>query len=739
MSAQGQKLFDLLPALYRLKDGALNYLSPSDLAELQALQNKKAPLDPTDQLRLTQLSRGPLESLLMLIEEQFAVIEEDLEQLYDDQFIETCAPWVIPYIGDLIGYQLVNGVAPMVASPRAEVADTISMRRRKGTILVLEQLARDVTGWGAHAVESFRVLATTQYMKHIRPHNYSAPNVRSWKTAEYLDTSFDRTAHTVDTHRIAAGRGRYNIQNIAIFLWSLNAYSLTETPVTAVDSSGQLFRLNPLGTDMCLFNRPVSQGPEIRAAAQPVNVPAPLSRRVLCGDIQSGVGATYYGEGKSLTLRFNNALLNPYQIQVCDLSGPDGSWANVPAAGSPYAVGVDPELGRIALAIPLDPAPAAGSVTQRLLASYCYGFNCDIGGGEYSRSDNFTVPAANAALPFPDTSSTPRYSTLPDALTFAAANLDGNGQIAVEIADSGVYALTASPALQINVPAGATIELRGAEGRRPTLVVGGEILVTGSANSAFSLNGLLIAYEPPSGATNPAALLHVPSGGTNELGELTLTDCTIVPGWARTTSGAPQPAYSGLPTVLAESPGLNIAITNSIVGGLWVDLETSCSLSGCIVDACDPANVAYANTDGKNGGGALTLQYCTVVGKVHATLFSMVSDSIVWATSAVADRRQQGCVRFTYLPPGSIVPRQFECVEEGEGIPRPLFYSLRYGDPGYGKLWPSTDDSIRKGAENGGEMGAFNSVLAALREADLRARVQEYLPAGLEFGIFYQN
>ena len=45
----------------------------------------------------------------MLIEEQIAVVAEDLDQLYDDQFIETCAHWVIPYIGDLIGYQSVQG------------------------------------------------------------------------------------------------------------------------------------------------------------------------------------------------------------------------------------------------------------------------------------------------------------------------------------------------------------------------------------------------------------------------------------------------------------------------------------------------------------------------------------------------------------------------------------------------------------------------------------------------------
>ena len=51
----------------------------------------------------------PLQSLLMVIGEQIAAVAYDLDQLYDDQFIETCAAWVIPYIGDLIGYQSIKG------------------------------------------------------------------------------------------------------------------------------------------------------------------------------------------------------------------------------------------------------------------------------------------------------------------------------------------------------------------------------------------------------------------------------------------------------------------------------------------------------------------------------------------------------------------------------------------------------------------------------------------------------
>ena len=136
----GQRLYSLLPAVYRLRD--------ADQGE-------------------------PLRALLAAIAQQFAALEENVEQLYDDQFIETCADWVAPYIGDLIGYRPLHGVAPKVASPRAEVANTIGYRRRKGTALMLEQLASDVTDWPARAVEFFELLTTSQYMRHIRPVSYT--------------------------------------------------------------------------------------------------------------------------------------------------------------------------------------------------------------------------------------------------------------------------------------------------------------------------------------------------------------------------------------------------------------------------------------------------------------------------------------------------------------------------------------------------------------------------------------
>ena len=716
------KLFDLLPAVYRLKD-----------AQVAASQ---------------QLSRGPLESLLALIEEQLAVVANDLDQLYDDQFIETCAPWVIPYIGDLIGYQPVHGMAPAVASPRAEVAHTISFRRRKGTVLVLEQLARDVTGWGAHAVEFFKVLATSQYMNHIRLCNYYAPDLRHWQVQAYMDTGFDATAHNIDVRRIAVARGRYNIQNIGIFLWSLGSYSLTRVPATpsASNSTGkpQCFRFSPLGRDVPLFTNPVSQGAQVTAAASPVNVPDRLLRRVLCQDLRSGAGAVYYGEGNSLAIYSGGKLLNPYQIQVCDLSGPDGSWANLPSTG-PYAVAVDPELGRLAL-----PPVTTGSAPEVEVSSY-YGFNADMGGGEYSRDQTFVVQSEAHVLPFPDTESTARYHTLQDALNYAATQLTANGQIAIQLDGSAVAQQAYQPPapLSVNIPAGATLEIRGAVGCWPLLILSGELSLSGGASSSIVLNGLLVSSKAAPG-NPPVALVHVPAtasnGSANQLGSLTINHCTLVPGWALGSTGSPQ--YGTAPALVAAPSGLQISVQRSILGALRIEELVTASLTDSIVDATSRSNVAYSASDGSSTGGDLSLQGCTVIGKIHTGVLALVSDSIVsaalastdtWAAPLIADRKQAGCVRFTCLPLGAVTPRQFECVEEAEGSPQPLFYSLRYGDPGYAKLLPFTDDAIRQGADDNGEMGSFHFVLAPQRETDLRVRLQEYTPAGLEFGIFYET
>ncbi len=124
----------------------------------------------------------PLRALLRAIGEQIDLIEDDITQLYADWFIETCDDWAVPYLGELVGYSPVAeaGVPGDTAraegrqrnawlTPRREVANTIALRRRKGTLHVLEHLARDVAGWPAQATEYFRTLAWTQNLNHPHP------------------------------------------------------------------------------------------------------------------------------------------------------------------------------------------------------------------------------------------------------------------------------------------------------------------------------------------------------------------------------------------------------------------------------------------------------------------------------------------------------------------------------------------------------------------------------------------
>lgn len=761
------ELFSLLPAVYRSRDIELaqsqTLLTPTELAELAALEALVPLLSIDQQLRLAELTakstRGPLHSLLLVIQEQLAILDEDLDQLYDDQFIETCAQWVIPYIGDLIGYQSVKGIAPAIDSPRSEVAETISLRRRKGTVLVMEQLARDVTAWGAHAVEFFRLLGDTQYMNHLRLWNHYAPDLRCWKPGMYIETGFDRTAHKVDVRRIAVRRGRYNTQNIGIFLWSLNAYSVTkdQAAISAVDAN--CLRFSSLGMDIPLFHRAIPQGEEITDAAQPFNVADRLKRRVLCNDLLKGVGAVYYGEGKSLVIYLDDQPLNPYEVQVANLSGADGSWANLPVAGSAYRAVVDPELGRIAL-----PPAAAGGALPSVKVTYRYGFNADVGGGEYPRADSFIVSDEQFVFPFPDTAAVPRYATLQAALDFAKGQLAANAAVAVEITNSETYPQAGNLDVSVDVPAGCTIELRAKNETRPTLLLHSEISVFGAASSTFALNGLLIAAAAtlaPNAST--VALVHVPAkrpdGSENELEALEISHCTLVPGWSPDTSGTPQ--FGAQPNLVAEPAGLTVTARKSILGAVRAGEFVNLKAFDTIIDATDPTNVAITDLDGIAGVGSLTLggvdsldsgdvplHGCTVVGKVHAVLLTLVSDSILWAglikadswtTGLIADRKQEGCVRFSFLPTGAKTPRRYECIERSTAGPQPIFFALRYGRPGYVKLLASTPDVVRRGADDDGEMGAFHFVLAPLRETDLRVRMQEYLPVGLEFGIIYQN
>ena len=83
MSANPDRLYELMPVVYRMRDADQGY---------------------------------PLRDLLRVLSTQANVLERDIARLYDNWFIETCDDWVVPYIGDLLGYSLLPEAATLAVS-----------------------------------------------------------------------------------------------------------------------------------------------------------------------------------------------------------------------------------------------------------------------------------------------------------------------------------------------------------------------------------------------------------------------------------------------------------------------------------------------------------------------------------------------------------------------------------------------------------------------------------------------
>src|SRR5262245_35422606 len=78
-------------------------------------------------------------ALLRVVAEQVANLRQDLDALWDNFFIETCDDWVVPYLGALVGTNLL--AQPVEQSNRLEVYNTVVWRRSKGTPAMLRALA----------------------------------------------------------------------------------------------------------------------------------------------------------------------------------------------------------------------------------------------------------------------------------------------------------------------------------------------------------------------------------------------------------------------------------------------------------------------------------------------------------------------------------------------------------------------------------------------------------------------
>lgn len=814
----------------------------------------------------------PLRALLQVISEQVNVVEDDIAQLYENWFIETCQDWVVPYIADLIGYRPVHeagepgavstaegALRNRVLVPRREVASTLGYRRRKGTLALLELLARDVAGWRARAVEFYQLLAASQHLNHLRLSRARTLDLREGDALERLEGALDSAAHTLGVRRLNSRymQGRHAITNAGIFVWRLNAYPVTRAPAFCVDRVRHHYTFSVLGNDAPLFTRPVEE-PDPTHVADELNVPAPIRRRAL--DERT---ADYYGPKKSLYI-WRDGETRPVpldRVVAADLS----RWAYRPQGSQ---VAVDPRLGRISFSPRSEPKTG-------VWVSYHYGFPADIGGGEYERSLRapqrplVRLPSdhrpsaerhtrAHVYFVSQQRRSDRHFDTISRALR--AWRRDRPDDALVQIEDSGAYV----EQIEIRLRRNQRLEVRAADGARPVIRLldwytnrpdslgiygpatpreeeaeetppvpgeqyeerydrrveeqdeerygerrdrrdvrgyarerdeepadeeyvdderpearrrgrdeeysGGEPSARGTATERQEEGGARGADETAAGdgarqARAPRVRLDgllvvgrgVQVGG--ELSEVSLRHCTLVPGWSIDAECCPESETE--PSVELTDTGARLVVERSIVGSIVVNLSEvaadplEISLADSVLDATRPDLEALSGPGDTFAHATVRAVRTTVIGVVRAHAIALAENCIFDGSVRVA-RTQTGCVRFCYVPPRSRTPRRYNCQPDLALAPltgrdeetraertrtetriRPHFDSLRYGTPDYCRLAETCPPEIARGADDESEMGVYHDLFQPQRESNLRARLDEYTPAGVDAGIIF--
>jgi hypothetical protein len=683
-----EKLWSLLPAIYR-------------------------DLDPTT----ADGTIGPLREIVNRVGAQVAVVRRSIDRMWQDQSIETCDDWVIPYIGDLFGLELPP------AGQRVDVAKAIYYRRRKGTLPALEEMAADIAGWDVKTVEFFRHMARFRHgldasigvatsdvavgQGHARfsarppAHRTRTPmgglaNLRNAYAASRAHTAFDEFAHTLDVRRGDEKTGWHNIPHLGVFAFRLESIAV-QGVVPARRALSNEYTFDPTGRDVPLFGVSKRSFGSAWQSPEEHELPVPLDGLLLQKILTDGALQSFL----PLKITEGTALVAPSRIT-----------ADPRHDAQKYYV--DPIRGRLHV-----PASVRGPV----LVTYSYGSPGRIGAGGYDRR------AGGSSVP----TVTPLVQCSGGGKLAPAAPGDGAGPPqpltsgTIEIVDSQTY--IDAPAFTIGDSSGNELVLRSSNGRRPVLrprpsARWEAIHIEGTApNEALAsrlvVDGIFVC--------GPELRLE----GAFE--EVTISCTTLDPG-ARDPA-QPDAFAKAIDGHMLSPSRLRVTgrvrrliLDRCIVGGVIANgrdaLVEQVWIRDSVIDSLAPGEPAIALSS-----GVAYIERCTVFGETRVQRLEATS-SIFAGPLEVTDR-VDGCVRFSAVPLVGRPPRPYACVPLSRAALDGLFASRSFGGPEYARLRPTAPASVATGAEDGSEMGAFSAAKDSLRRRALRAKLESCAPAGL--------
>ena len=282
--------------------------------------------------------------------------------------------------------------------------------------------------------------------------------------------------------------------------------------------------------------------------------------------------------------------------------------------------------------------------------------------------------------------------------------------------------------------------------------------------SRFTMDGLLVAGRG----------VHIHGAKGEKQGdsralicgaEVIIRNCTLVP--RRDPESEGHALHHHAPASLElHHIRATLRIEHSILGSILIHEDEvkedpiPLYIADSILDAMGHDREAIGAPGHPVAHAVLTILRCTVFGitDVHAI---KLAENCIFNNCLNVARRQLGCMRFCYVPHGCRTPRRYNCqpdrvvrtiadaVNQGNIAKneeaalqanerlrvRPQFTSVHYGEAGYAQLALMCADEIKRGADDESEMGVFHDLYQPQREANLRARLDEYTPAGMEAGI----
>jgi hypothetical protein len=724
---------------------------------------------------------GPLQELLDRMGAQAAVLRRSIDRLWENQSIETCDDWVIPYIGDLLATRLVACLD--ARAQRLDVAKTIYYRRRAGTLGLLEELVSDIAGRDARAVEFFRRLGRTRHQFDPPIGNAFAADAAPWAP----DTSYapgtivangDNAYVCVDGGISGGGTGPVGGGTAIVdggVTWSFydplgslvpavieglagansrtpaggfadlrNAYAAANTN-TAFDEFAHTadlragvqsfgwYNISHLGMFIwwlqsfpILAASPVA-GTPASPGASPCYTFDPSGRQIQLFAPSSRTSTSFGDDWVSpnewqVPVPVREVLWTAYPDELYWAQRTDSEGNELPSAFWVGLGGGGPPAPLTRDQVTIHPELGLFSFNAtppkgQIVTQYHFGFMSNIGAGGFQLS----------LLPTLSTPATTVSVSGGDAGPGLDPPLAGiAGDTTIQIADSLTYGgPTATLAL-----GGHTLAIAGADGQRPMIrwAGGGQTWTIHGDNANLILQGVWL---------QGADLVL-----TGSFESVTLRYVTLDPGTAGDKGALIGTAIDGMPLapshLWVKGTVTSLVLQNCITGPIRI------KDSGAIENLKATNSIIQAIPTGGSGTdyaletelGDVSLAQCTVLGP--CAIHQMDASECILDDVAIAEDVQHGCVRFSAIAQGSALHAPYQCVTVP---PRgPIFYSRRFGEASYARLLrladnaiidPATGATILGGAQLGSEMGAFQSVGITLIRRGLVLKFEEYAPLGV--------